>query len=208
MDMEWSLVPDEDAPGESNLHIEFEVEETEYDLSHEEAKALHKNLSDLLGEWPENLIAAIATTVADEVSKLPPDTDYFAAAHKHLSLATYSGRDEEFSTEKFRENMVMVAAWCQLAARADTDTIIQERTRQDNLWGDEFDRKNTANDWHAYVGHYMSLAMRSSAQDYCINMVKACGIAQAAVLMIDRYGNCAPRHYEDLPRSGAKHVPL
>jgi hypothetical protein len=33
---------------------------------------------------------------------------------------------------------------------------------------------------------------------------KACGIAQAAILMIDRYGNCAPRHYENLPHSGAK----
>ena len=46
--------------------------------------------------------------------------------------------------------------------------------------------------------------MIGSAQDYCENMVKAAGIAQAAVLMIDRYGRCAPRHYENLPNSGAR----
>lgn len=151
-------------------------------------------------------ISKIATEVADEVRKLPParlpSSDYFVAAHHSLAEATYSGRDEEFSTARFREKMVLVSAWCQLAAAVGSDTILQERLRQDSLWGDEFDRKNTANDWHAYIAHYMSLAIRS--QDYAKNMTKAAGIAQAAILMVDRYGRCAPRHYENLPRSGAK----
>lgn len=153
-------------------------------------------------------ITQIATEVADVARTLPParlpDTDYFVAAHTHLAEATYVGRDEAFSIQKFRSNMVMVSAWCQRAADGVVAEIMAERRRQDEMWGDEFDQKNTANDWHAYVSHYMSLAMRSNAQDYCINMVKAAGIAQAAILMIDRYGQCAPRHYENLPRSGAK----
>jgi hypothetical protein len=158
-----------------------------------------------------NKIQAIAREVGDESSRLHGlyadrlfSHEYFIKAHNHLALATYSGRDEVFSTKKFRENMVLAAAHCQLAAGADGDTIMQERIRQDGLWGDEFDQKNTANDWYAYISHYMSLAMRSHAQGYAVNMVKACGIAQAAILMIDRYGRCAPRHYEGLPKSGAK----
>ena len=155
-------------------------------------------------------IIAIAREVAAAANHLPParvpDTDYFVAAHKHLALATYAGQRAEFTTEKFRKNMVTVAAWCHLAADTCSVTVAVERTRQDKMWGDNFDRKNTANDWHAYISHYMSLAMLSSAQDYQINMVKACGIAQAAILVIDRYGQCAPRHYENLPNSGAKSI--
>lgn len=158
----------------------------------------------------EEQISKIATEVDDAVRKLPParlgSEEYFVAAHYSLALATYSGRNEEFSIAKFREKMVLVSAWCQLAASEDVVTILRERLRQDNLWGDEFDQKNTVNDWHAYVSHYMSLAMQSSVQDYCVNMVKAAGVAQAAILMIDRYGRCAPRHYENLPRSGAKEI--
>ena len=158
----------------------------------------------------EEEISIIAGEVNGTVLLLPParlgSEEYFVAAHHALSEATYSDRGEEFSIAKFRENMVLASAWCQLAAAEGVVTILNERLRQDRLWGDEFDHKNTANDWHAYVAHYMSLAMRSSAQDYAINMVKACGICQAAVLMIDRYGKCAPRHYENLPRSGAKEI--
>lgn len=124
--------------------------------------------------------------------------EYFVAAHNALSEAT---RDEEFSIQRFRAKMILAAAWCQLAADADSSMVIHERLRQDNLWGDEFDQKNTYNDWHVYVARYISHAMRSNAQDYQMNMVKAAAICQAAVLMIDRYGKCAPRHYE---RAGAK----
>jgi hypothetical protein len=155
-----------------------------------------------------NDVRRIALEVSDQTHKLPPAplpvTNYFVAAHNCLAKATYFGRDEEFSTAKYRENMVLASAWCQLAAGVGLSTIFLERDRQDKLWGDTFDRKNTANDWHAYIAHYMSLAMRSNAQDYVRNMVKAACICQAAVLMVDRYGAPAPRHYEGLPRAGAK----
>lgn len=160
----------------------------------------------------EEQIRIIAAEVDDSVRK--PDTarfsceKYFVAAHQALSEATYAGRDEEFSFAKFREEMVLASAWCLLAADTGIEVILCERLRQDQLWGDEFDQKNTANDWHAYVAHYLTLAMRSSAQDYVVNMVKACGLCQAAVLMIDLHGSCAPRHYEDLPSSGAAEIDL
>lgn len=50
MDMTWSLKKDD--AGETNLHIEFQVEETEYDFTYAEAKKLHKNLGSLLEKWP------------------------------------------------------------------------------------------------------------------------------------------------------------
>ncbi len=50
MDMSWSLKKDD---GEINLHIEFKVEETEYDFTHAEAKKLHANLGSLLEQWPD-----------------------------------------------------------------------------------------------------------------------------------------------------------
>ena len=157
----------------------------------------------------EEQIKAIADEVGQEIRPgLPPlsQARLYVAIGKHIALATYCGRNEEFSITAFRRNMLIASAYCQLASEERTETILNERLRQDRLWGDEFDQKNTANDWHAYVGHYISLAMRSSAQDYAVNMVKAAGIAQAAALMIDRYGRCAPRHYENLPRSGAKEI--
>lgn len=51
MDMTWSLKKDVD-DGETCLHIEFQVEETEYDFTHAEAKELHENLGSLLEKWP------------------------------------------------------------------------------------------------------------------------------------------------------------
>ena len=157
----------------------------------------------------EEQIKAIANEVGQDIRPgllRLSQVEYYVGVGNHIALATYCGRNEEFSTTAFRCNMLIASAFCQLAANAETETIMAERLRQDGLWGDAFDQKNTANDWHAYVAHYMSLAMRSSAQDYAVNMVKAAGIAQAAVLMIDRYGRCAPRHYENLPRSGAKEI--
>jgi len=120
-----------------------------------------------------------------------------------LAQATYCGRKEEFSVEKFRSKMLLVASYCLLASGEDIQSILAERLRQDKMWGDDFDRMNTANDWHAYIAHYLAKALRPN-EHYSENMVKASCIAQAAILMVDRYGAPAPRHYENLPGAGAK----
>lgn len=155
----------------------------------------------------EDQIAKIAVEV--ETTCLIPDTimmsnaDMFVAINQNLCEATYVGRKEAFSWQKFRKHMRFAAAYCQVAAEADTKTILDERLRQDRIWGDEFDKKNTANDWHAYAAHYSAKALRVG-EDYAQNMLKAAGICQAAMLQIDRYCSAAPRHYEDLSGAGAR----
>lgn len=90
------------------------------------------------------------------------------------------------------------------------DEVCQERQRQVDLWGNDFDDKNTANDWHAYVSHYLGNATYSgrheeySSEKFRENMKKAATICIAAIEAIDRNGDCAPRHYENLLNSGAK----
>lgn len=127
---------------------------------------------------------------------------FFVAIGQNIAEATYVGRKEAFSIKKFRRHMRIAAAYCLKAAAVDSDVILQERLRQNKIWGVDFDRRNTANDWHAYVGHYIAKAIRGNTEEYEINMVKACGICQGAILIVDLFGAPAPRHYEDLPGAG------
>jgi len=86
------------------------------------------------------------------------------------------------------------------------------RVTQEGLWGSDFDAKNTPNDWVAFITHYLGLATytgRGPVSDYTPerfreNMLKVSAIAQAAVAVIDAEGKCGARHYENLPKSGAK----
>jgi hypothetical protein len=146
-------------------------------------------------------IEQIANEVRD--TNVPEhSTDFFVAIVTNLAEATYVGRKEAFSNEKFRKHMRIASKYCLLAAAVDSDIIMNERLRQQKIWGTDFDRKNTANDWHAYVAHYISKAIRGNTQEYETNMVKACGICQGAMLMVDLFGHPAPRHYENLPGAG------
>ena len=83
-----------------------------------------------------------------------------------------------------------------------TEELMAERSRQDQLWGTEFDDKNTANDWCAYITNYVaSGAYAGHNSDYSperfrINLKKAACLCIAAIEAIDRNGQCAPRHYE------------
>lgn len=90
--------------------------------------------------------------------------------------------------------------------------VQQERDRQVRLWGLKFDAKNTPNDWAAYIINYVAKATYAgrdevfTPEQFRANMMKVAAIAQAAVLMIDLNGGCAPRHYEGLPASGANEI--
>lgn len=93
-----------------------------------------------------------------------------------------------------------------------TELLIAERARQQKLWGNEFDDKNTANDWAAYISNYVNAGAYLGRQDkysperFREHLVKAATLCIAAIEAIDRNGNCAPRHYEDLPRAGANEL--
>ena len=90
-----------------------------------------------------------------------------------------------------------------------TDDIHQEVLRQVELWGTEFDDKNTANDWVSYILYYLGQASYSGRKEqynpekFKENMRKAAALCVSAIVAVERNGDCAPRHYEDLPRSGA-----
>jgi len=78
------------------------------------------------------------------------------------------------------------------------------------LWGTTFDDQNTANDFVAYITYYVSSGAyagrteKYTSEKYRKHLAKAAGLCIAAMLAIDRNGDCAPRHYEGLPNSGAK----
>jgi hypothetical protein len=71
-----------------------------------------------------------------------------------------------------------------------------------NLWGTEFDDKNTANDWAAYIGIYTGRAVEMDRTTRLFNpirfrkdMLKVAGLAISAIQTLDRQG-IAKRHYD------------
>lgn len=83
-------------------------------------------------------------------------------------------------------------------------------TRAIEMWGTEFDDKNTPNDWAAYICNYVAAGAYDGRQEkytperFRKHLAKAAGLCISAMLAIDRNGICAPRHYENLPNAGAK----
>lgn len=79
------------------------------------------------------------------------------------------------------------------------DQIELERKYQDKKWGDEFDRKNTVNDWATYINIYLSRAttMGVSKEEQRKAMVKVATLAVAALERFDENGGFAPRHYDE-----------
>ena len=76
--------------------------------------------------------------------------------------------------------------------------IDRERKYQDEKWGPEFDDKNTANDWIAYIDRYAakSAEIGLSPGHYQIAMVKVAAIAVAAMEASSRNDGLPPRHYD------------
>lgn len=69
-------------------------------------------------------------------------------------------------------------------------------------WGLDFDDKNTANDWVAYIGIYAAAAVKMNGIDvpfdqeqFISNMRKVASIAVGAILATER-GGPALRHYD------------
>jgi hypothetical protein len=77
--------------------------------------------------------------------------------------------------------------------------IEEERSYQDSLWGDEFDKKNTLNDWVSYMNTYSGQASKigTPKEEQRRQLLKAVTIGVAALERFDTDGGFAPRHYDD-----------
>jgi hypothetical protein len=80
--------------------------------------------------------------------------------------------------------------------------IKAEKEYAENLWGTEFDDKNTANDWASYLMIYAGRAVEMDRTTRLFNpirfrtdMLKVAGLAISAIQTLDRNG-IAKRHYD------------
>lgn len=73
--------------------------------------------------------------------------------------------------------------------------IVTERNYQTDRWGDDFDDKNTVNDWANFISRYANYAT-TGERDFHDAMVKVAAIALAAVEAYNRNEGLAPRHYD------------
>ena len=74
-----------------------------------------------------------------------------------------------------------------------------ERAYQDKKWGTEFDDKNTANDWVAYITSYLGKAvtMPWDGDTYRTMLIKTAALCVAALEALDRAKGFPPeRHYD------------
>ncbi len=93
---------------------------------------------------------------------------------------------------------------------ATCEELEEEVSRQLKLWGTDFDDKNTANDWVAYITNYVAAGAyagrkeKYSSEKFQECLKKAAALCVSAIVAIKRNGDCAPRHYEGLKNSGAE----
>ena len=81
--------------------------------------------------------------------------------------------------------------------------IDDERARQDTHWGNEFDDKNTPNDWVSYIvryvaeGAYSGRSNQYTPERFRGHLIKAAALCVAAIETMDRRGgDLAARHYD------------
>ena len=79
-------------------------------------------------------------------------------------------------------------------------SMVTERAYQMVKWGDEFDAKNTPNDWHAYISKYLGKTLvpdqsAESLEEFRANLVKVITLAMAAIEWSEK--GMAPRHYDN-----------
>lgn len=76
--------------------------------------------------------------------------------------------------------------------------ITEERAYQDERWGEEFDEKNTSNDWCSYICRYATRAasFNLAPKEYRDNLIRVAALAVAAIETLDRTDVLPPRHYD------------
>lgn len=79
--------------------------------------------------------------------------------------------------------------------------VVDEVSRAREMWGTDFDLKNTLNDWSSYVANYFAAAskMGASREDVIANIRKAAGLALSALYHAEN-DLLAPRHYDGQTR--------
>jgi hypothetical protein len=72
-----------------------------------------------------------------------------------------------------------------------------ERTYQNEKFGQEFDNKNTPNDWVAYIAAYLgkAVSLNWDAKQFRTALIKVATLCVAAIENIDN-GTFAKRHYD------------
>lgn len=75
------------------------------------------------------------------------------------------------------------------------DAINAEREYQNKKWGEEFNSKNTLNDWVAYIASYTGKAVTLpfDANTYRTSLLKVAALCVAA---LERGDEFVPRHYD------------
>lgn len=77
------------------------------------------------------------------------------------------------------------------------EMIDAEREYQEKKWGNEFDDKNNANDWSAYISRYNGNAsFATTPGDWQKQMTKVAALAVAALEAFQRNGQLPKRHYD------------
>jgi hypothetical protein len=78
------------------------------------------------------------------------------------------------------------------------EDIEKERDHQEQKYGTDFDSRNTANDWAAYVCKYVGdvVLMGGTPEDIRKCFLKAASVCVAAMENFDARGSFPPRHYD------------
>jgi len=77
------------------------------------------------------------------------------------------------------------------------DEIKKEREYQNQKWGNDFDNRNNANDWSAYITRYNGNAsFAETPQEWRKQMLKVATLAVAAIESYDRNNRLPLRHYD------------
>lgn len=117
-------------------------------------------------------------------------SNFYFSVRGCLTLATSDAH-------AFRGCMLRASAIMMHHGKLTAADIVGERERQNQMWGIDFDRRNTANDWHSYVSHYLHIMESTSDPDeWKEALKKAAAICQAAVYCVDVHGAPAERHYD------------
>lgn len=74
------------------------------------------------------------------------------------------------------------------------DAIENERSYQNGKWGNDFDEKNTPNDWVAYISKYLgqSVTMPFDVEKFRTQILKVATLCTAALEQTDY----SARHYD------------
>ena len=137
------------------------------------------------------------------------------ASENALGLGWYDPVSDTWDTEEHKQTVIEAQNNCpgekEMTRQVVRESDISSRQRLYNeieneislqakpKWDENFDDKNTANDWIAYIAHYASkgCTLPFDSPTFRKAMVVTAGLAISAIETYDRNnGNMAKRHYD------------